>query len=74
MQLGEVWVEAGELLGQFPDSDDEEKDIQDDDDAHRAEEAPDEAVFQRQPAAKVERKETDVDISLFQCKPLTSLT
>lgn len=51
MQLGEVRVEARELLGQPPDSDHKEDHIEDDDEAHRAEEAPDEAIFQRQPAA-----------------------
>lgn len=51
MQLGEVGVEAGELLSQPPDGDHEEDHVEDDDEAHGAEEAPDEAVFQRQPAA-----------------------
>lgn len=66
MQLGEVWVEAGELLCEFPDSDGEEKDIQDNDDAHGAKEAPDEAIFQGQPAAVFERKERNVYMSVFQ--------
>lgn len=47
VQFGEVRVEAGELLGKLPDSDDEEKNIEEDDGTHRSEEAPDEAVFQR---------------------------
>lgn len=51
MQLGEIRVEAGELLGQPPDGDHKEDHIDDDDEAHGAEEAPDEAVVQRQPAA-----------------------
>lgn len=55
MQLGEVWVEGGELLGELPHSDDEEKDVQGDDEAHRAKEAPDQAVLQGQPAASVVR-------------------
>lgn len=55
MQLGEVWVEGGELLGELPHSDDEEKDIQGDDEAHGAKEAPDQAVLQGQPAALVAR-------------------
>lgn len=45
MQVGEVWVEAGKLLGKFPDGDDKEEDIHKDDEAHRPEEAPDEAVI-----------------------------
>lgn len=53
MQFGEVWVEAGELLGQLPDGDDEKEDIEDDDEAHGTVETPDEAVFQRQPAVMV---------------------
>lgn len=53
VQFGEVWVEAGELLGKPPDGDDEEEDVDDDDEAHRAEETPDEAVFQGQPAVLV---------------------
>lgn len=51
MQLGEVGVEAGELLSQPPDGDYEEAHVEDDDEAHGAEEAPDEAVFQREPTA-----------------------
>lgn len=66
MQLWEVWVEAGELLWKFPDGDGEKKDIQDNDDAHGAKEAPDEAIFQGQPAAMVERKERNVYMSAFQ--------
>lgn len=50
IQFGEVWVEAGELLGELPDGDDEKEDVEDDDDAHGAKETPDEAVFQGQPA------------------------
>lgn len=57
MQLGEVWVEAGELLGELPDGDDEEEDIDNDDETHGAVEAPDEAVFERQPAARREGRE-----------------
>lgn len=45
MEFGEVWVEAGELLGEFPDGDDEEEDVEEDNEAHGAEETPDEAVF-----------------------------
>lgn len=51
MKFGEVWVEASELLGELPDGDDEKEDVEDDDEAHRAEETPDEAVFCGQPAA-----------------------
>lgn len=51
MQAGEVRVEAGELLGQLPNSEDEENNVDKNDEAHRAEEAPDEAVLQGQPAA-----------------------
>lgn len=58
MQIGEVWVEAGELLGELPDGDDEKEDIEDDDEAHGAVEAPDEAVFQGQPAASWEEGNT----------------
>ncbi len=54
MEFGEVWVKAGELLGELPDGDDEEEDVDDDDEAHRAVEAPDEAVFPGQPAAREE--------------------
>lgn len=31
VQVGEVWVEAGKLLGKFPDGDDKEEDIHKDD-------------------------------------------
>lgn len=60
MQLGQVRVEAGELLRQLPDGDDEEEDVEDDDEAHGAEEAPDEAVTQGEPAAELAREETNV--------------
>lgn len=53
VQLREVWVEAGELLGELPDGDDEKEDVEDDDEAHGAGETPDEAVFQGQPAVLV---------------------
>lgn len=53
VQFGEVWVEGGELLGEPPDGDDEKEDVEDDDEAHWAEETPDEAVFQGQPAVLV---------------------
>lgn len=33
VEFGEVWVEAGELLGQFPHCDDEDCNVEDDDDA-----------------------------------------
>lgn len=56
MEAGEVWVEAGELLGKLPDSDDEEEGIEDDDDTHGAKEAPDETIFEGQPAAGEEER------------------
>lgn len=51
MKIGEVWIQAGELLGELPDSDDKEEGIEDDNETHRAKEAPDETIFQGQPAA-----------------------
>lgn len=65
MQFGEVRVEAGELLGQPPDGDDEKDDIEDDDEAHGTVETPDEAVL-RQPAARGGRRKhmvTEMDNS-----------
>lgn len=56
MQFGEVWVEARELLGKPPDGDDEKENVEDNDEAHWAEEAPDESVLQGEPAAM--REET----------------
>lgn len=53
VQFREVWVKSGKLLGKLPDSDDEEEDVEDDDEAHRAKEAPDEAIIQGQPAVLV---------------------
>ena len=51
MQVGEVNIDAGELLGQLPDGDAEEDHVEANDDTHRPEEAPDEALLCRQPAA-----------------------
>lgn len=68
MQLGHVWVEAGELLRQPPDGDDEEEDVDHDDEAHGAEEAPDEAVAQGQPAAELGREETNARVCVCVCK------
>ncbi len=50
-EFGEVWIEAGELFGQFPDSDDEDKAVEDDDDADGREEAPYEVTVKRKPTA-----------------------
>lgn len=58
MEAGEVWIQAGELQGQLPDGDDKEEGIEDDDETHRAEEAPDEAIVQGQPAAGEEKRNT----------------
>ncbi|TNN63078.1 hypothetical protein EYF80_026694 [Liparis tanakae] len=67
IDFGEVRVEAGELLGQPPDGDDEEDDIEDDDEAHGTVETPDEAVL-RQPAARGGRRKhvvTEMDNSRY---------
>lgn len=51
MEIGEVWVETGELLGEFPDGDDKEEGVEDDNEAHGPKETPDETIFNGQPAA-----------------------
>ena len=52
LQVGEVGVEAGELLGQLPECDEEGQGVEEDDDTHRAEKRPDETMIQRQPTAE----------------------
>lgn len=49
--MGEIWVEAGEFFGQFPDRYDEEKAIEDDDYADGREETPNEIILEREPTA-----------------------
>lgn len=50
-EIGEVRVEAGELLGQFPHGDDENKAVEDDDDADGREETP--HKFKREPTVSI---------------------
>ena len=52
-----TWT-APQLLNQHLDGFDEDADVEDDDANHRTNETPDEAMFQRQPAAK--RDDTEV--------------
>lgn len=52
-EFGEVWVEAGEFLSQFPHGDDKNQAVEADDEADGREEAPDEVIFEREPTVSV---------------------
>lgn len=51
MQKGALSVGTGELLEQPPGSEDDKEGVEDDNEAHRANENPKKVTFQRQPAA-----------------------